>query len=170
MSYFQTHNGKTGTTGFWCAGDILGAADFGSPTRQMTVRALGPCVVFTLAHARFEELVRQFPDVGLAVIRALSVRLRWVAQLAVALETQSARERICAVLVALSDRFSVPCEGGAMIDFKVTNDDIAAISGVSRQFANGVLGDLQRQGFLRTAKRSLIVSDRASLERLATAA
>ena len=30
MSAYQSRNGKTGTTGFWCAGDILGAADFGS--------------------------------------------------------------------------------------------------------------------------------------------
>jgi hypothetical protein len=50
------------------------------------------------------------------VIRALSVRLRSVAQLAVTLETQPAFERICTVLLALSDRFAVPCDEGLLID------------------------------------------------------
>jgi CRP-like cAMP-binding protein len=167
MSSYQSRNGKTGTTGFWCAGDILGAADFGSTTRQQTLRCLGECVIYTLPYSRFNELVRRFPEVGLAVIRALSVRLRWVAQLAVTLETQSAHERICGVLLALVDRFSVPCEQGALIDIKLTNEDLAAIAGVSRQFANGILSDLQRRGLLRTSKRALIVADRDSLERLA---
>ncbi|MBA2412237.1 MAG: Crp/Fnr family transcriptional regulator [Burkholderiaceae bacterium] len=27
MSSYRSRNGKTGTTGFWCAGDFLGAAD-----------------------------------------------------------------------------------------------------------------------------------------------
>lgn len=167
MSSYQNRNGKTGTTGFWLAGDILGAADFDSPARQMTLRALGECVIYTLSYSRFDELVRRFPEVALAVIRALSVRLRWVAQLAVTLETQSAHERMCGVLLALVDRFSVPCDQGAMIDIKLTNEDLAAIAGVSRQFANGILSDLQRRGLLRTRKRALIVPDRDSLERLA---
>src|SRR5678816_267046 len=46
MSSYQSRNGKTGTTGFWCAGDLLGAADMGgSTTRHMTVRCLEPCVI-----------------------------------------------------------------------------------------------------------------------------
>jgi CRP-like cAMP-binding protein len=27
MSWYEAPSGKTGTTGFWCAGDLLGAAD-----------------------------------------------------------------------------------------------------------------------------------------------
>ena len=39
MSMYQSPSGKVGTTGFWCAGDIIGAGDLGSrTTRQMTVR------------------------------------------------------------------------------------------------------------------------------------
>ena len=45
MSSYQSLNGKIGTTGFWCAGDLLGAADLGSlSTRQQTVRCLDACV------------------------------------------------------------------------------------------------------------------------------
>src|SRR5688572_3989148 len=71
MSSYQSLNGKTGTTGFWCAGDLLGAADLGSSTtRQQTVRCLDACVVHTLSFERFDDLVRRFPELALAIIRA----------------------------------------------------------------------------------------------------
>ena len=167
MSSYQSRNGKTGTTGFWCAGDLLGAADVGtSTTRQQTLRCLDQCVIHTLKFARFDELVRRFPELALATIRALSVRLRWVAQLAVALETQSASERICAALLALSERFGVQGEAGLLIDLKLTNDDLAAIAGVSRQFANATLQELRKRGLIAARGQNLVITDSRGLEKL----
>ena len=168
MSSYQSRNGKTGTTGFWCAGDLLGAADLGSSTtRQQTVRCLEACVIHTLSFERFDDLMRRFPELALAIIRALSVRLRWVAQLAVTLETQSAPERICAVLLALSERFGAECSEGTLIDLTLTNDNLAAIAGVSRQFANTTLRDLRRRGLLLSRRRHLIIRNADALEQLA---
>jgi len=168
MSWYQARNGKTGTTGFWCPGDLLGAADVGSlSTRQQTVRCLEECVICTLSFERFDDLVCRFPELALAVIRALSIRLRWVAQLAVTLETQSASERICTVLLALSERFGTESAEGIVIDLKVTNDDLAAIAGVTRQFTNATLHELRSRGLLLARKRNLILADRPALEKLA---
>jgi CRP/FNR family transcriptional regulator, cyclic AMP receptor protein len=168
MSSYQARNGKIGTTGFWCDGDLLGAADVGTvSTRQQTVRCLEKCVIYTLTYERFDDLVRRFPELALAIIRALSVRLRSVAQLAVTLETQPAFERICTLLLALSDRFAIDCDDGVMIDLKLTNEDLAAIAGVTRQFTNITLNDLRQRGLLITHKRNLILTDRASIEKLA---
>jgi CRP/FNR family transcriptional regulator, cyclic AMP receptor protein len=168
MSSYQSRNGKTGTTGFWCAGDLIGAGDMAEPTtRQMTVRCLEPCVIYTISFERFSELVRRFPELGQAIIRAMAVRLRWVSLLAVTLETQPAFERICAVLCALSERFGVACEQGMLIDLNLTNEDLAAITGVSRQFTNSTLHELRKRGLLVNRKRSLIVTRPAALEELA---
>lgn len=160
MSVYQSRSGKLGTTGFWCAGDILGAGDLGSKTtRQMTVRCLEPCVLRTLSYARFNPLVDRFPELAHAVIHALSIRLRWVTRLAVMLETESGYQRVCAVLLALVDRFAAPCAQGTLIDLKLTHEDLASMSGVSRQYANATLGDLRKRGFLRMEKRSIILTD-----------
>lgn len=168
MSSYQSMNGKTGTTGFWCAGDLLGAADVGSSTtRQQTVRCLDACVIHTLSFERFDDLVRRFPELALAIIRALSVRLRWVAQLAVTLETQSAPERICGVLLALSEHFGVPSDVGVRIDLKLTNDDLAAIAGVSRQFANATLQELRKRGVIAAHGQGLVLTEPGALEKLA---
>lgn len=167
MSSYQSRNGKTGTTGFWCAGDLLGAGDIGSTTRHMTVRCLEPCVIYTLSFERFNDLVRRFPELAGAIIRAMSVRLRWVSLLALTLETQSAFGRICGVLVALSERFGVPGEGGVLIDLKLTNDDLAAIAGVSRQFINSTLQDLRKRGVIAGRRHSVVVVRPDELQALA---
>ena len=164
MSVYQSRTGKVGTTGFWCAGDILGAGDLGSrTTRQMTVRCLESCVLYTLSYARFNPLVDRFPELARAIIDALSLRLRWVAHLAVILETESGHDRICEVLLALVDRFGVPCPEGTLIDLNLTNEDLASMSGVSRQYANVTLGDLRKRGLVRLKKRSVILTDCAKL-------
>jgi CRP/FNR family transcriptional regulator, cyclic AMP receptor protein len=168
MSWYQARNGKTGTTGFWCAGDLLGAADVGTfSTRQQTVRCIEECVIYTLSFERFDDLVRRFPELALTVIRALSVRLRWVAQLAVTLETQPAFERICTVLLALSDRFAADSDEGMLINLKLTNEDLAAIAGVTRQFTNATLCELRRRGLLIMRRQKLTITDRAAIEKLA---
>lgn len=160
MSMYQSKSGKVGTTGFWCSGDILGAGDLGSrTTRQMTVRCLEPCVLYTLSYARFNPLVDRFPELAHAVIHALSIRLRWVARLAVMLETESGYQRVCGVLLALVDRFATPRPNGTLIDLKLTHEDLASMSGVSRQYVNVTLGDLRKRGYLRMEKRSIIITD-----------
>jgi CRP-like cAMP-binding protein len=168
MSVYQGRNGKTGTTGFWSAGALLGAADLGnSSRRQMTLRCLEDCVIHTLSHDRFALLVTRFPELALAVIRALSIRLRWVADLALRLETQSAPGRISTVLLALADRFGVPHAEGVAIDLVLTHEELAAIAGVTRQFVHSTLKDLRRRAVLLADARRLVVHDRAALEALA---
>ena len=168
MSCYQSRNGKAGATGFWSAGDLLGAGDLGeSMTRHMTVRCLEPCEIHLLVHDRFRDLVRRFPELGLAVIQAMSVRLRWVSQLVVKLETQSAVARICEVLMGLSERFGRPCEQGVLVDLALTNEDLAAITGISRQFTNTTLQDLRARGLIATRNRNLIIVRPKEIETLA---
>ena len=100
-------------------------------TRQHTLRCLEPSKVpdpsFRL-HRRTDP--GAFPEFGSALVRALSVRLSWVTQLALGLETGSALERICTVLLALSERFGEPREEGVFINLHLTHDQLAAIAGV----------------------------------------
>lgn len=168
MSTYASPNGKTGITGFWSSGDILGGADLGScHTRQMTVRCLEDSHIFTLSTSRFFEISARFPELSRAMITALSIRLRWVAQLALTLETQNAFERICVTLLALSETFPQEHDEGILIDLSLTNEFLAAIVGVTRQFANITLHDLEREGLIRFHGRRIVVRDRERLQAIA---
>lgn len=167
MSLYESRSGRSGTIGFWCAGDIVGLGDIGGRyTRQHTVRCLEASSFLVLPFTAIDELIRAFPEFSLALINALSIRLRWVTQLALGLEMGSAMERICTVLLALSERYGRPSEKGIVIDIDLKNDQLAAIAGVTRQFTNSTLGLLRQRGFLSDRKQ-LMILDKAGLEALA---
>jgi CRP/FNR family cyclic AMP-dependent transcriptional regulator len=71
------------------------------------------------------------------------------------------------VLLALSERFGVPSDDGVRIDLKLTNDDLAAIAGVSRQFANATLQDLRKRGVIAAHGQGLVLTQPGALEKLA---
>jgi CRP-like cAMP-binding protein len=165
MSTYLSPAGKTGITGFWSDGDMLGAADLGGfPTRQMTVRFLETSTISIMPIVKFYDTLERFPEMGRQVVRALSVRLRWVAHLALTLETQSAEDRIRSVLIILVERFGVTVESGQRIDLKLTNEELGAMVGVSRQMTNGVLNKLKNSGCITLERRWITITDFDSLK------
>lgn len=168
MSTYHSPKGRAGVTGIWFPGDILGAADLGaSRERQLTLRCLQDALVYVMPTDRFFDVTRRFPEFSQTVITALSIRLRWVAHLALTLETQAAPDRLCSVLLVLSQRFSKPDEDGLMIDLDLTHEDLAAIVGVSRQFMNATLHDLKRKGLIKLKDRKIVILDKNKVEALA---
>ena len=69
-----------------------------------------------------------------AVVRALSVRLHWYNHLTLVLGTLPAFERVCGMLLALSEHFAVKTEDGLGIDLSLTHETLAAMVGVGRPF------------------------------------
>jgi len=167
MSTYHSPGGKVGITGFWADGDILGAADLGGfERRQMTVRFLEASTVCTLPLSSFYGILERFPEVAQQVVRALSVRLRWVAQLALSLETHSTEDRVRGILLALAESFGIEVEEGLLIDLRLTNEDLASMVGVSRQFVNAALRRVKNEGLIKMRKRKIVI---ANLEPLRTA-
>lgn len=168
MSTYHSPNGKVGVTGFWGAGDVLGCADLVVPCeRQMTVCCIEDAMVSMLPIERFYDLTAKYPEFAQTVIRGLSIRLRWVSHLALTLETAAVFARVCSVLLALSERFSAPHRDGLLIDLNMTHEDLAGIVGVSRQFMNVTLHDLEEKGVIRFVQRKIAISDQDKLQQLA---
>jgi CRP/FNR family transcriptional regulator, cyclic AMP receptor protein len=167
MSQYEARSGRSGTIGFWCAGDLIGLGDMGRRSvRQHTLRCLDPCAFLVMPFADVDELILQFPEFGIALVRALALRLSWVTQLALGLETGSATERICTVLLALSERFGETRADGLHISLHLTHEQLAAIAGVTRQFTTSTLKLLRARGVIADT-RQLVLTDLPALERLA---
>ena len=168
MSTYHSPSGKTGMTGLWLSGDLLGAGDLGGDgERLMTARCLEDSVIYTMETDRFYAILRRFPEFAQQIVRALSIRLRWVAHLALILETHSTRGRVCGVLLALAEQFGKARENGVTIGLNLTHDDLAAMVGVSRQFMNSTLRELKQDGFILLRRRRITILDPARLEELA---
>jgi len=165
---YHNVNGKVGTIGFWFPGDLLGASNLGaSDERQGTVRFLQNVILYILPLDRLYRILKLYPEISLVFIKAVSVRLRWVARLALTLETEPAVERVCAVLLLLSEKCAVECDEGTLIDLSLTHSDIAAVVGVTRQFINATLRNLERMHLIKLKGRKIFIVNRKRLESMA---
>lgn len=160
MSTYHAPGGKAAITGFWSDGDILGAADLaGSEERQMTVLFLETSTVYILSLKNFYRILERFPEVAQQIVRALSVRLRWVAHLVHSLATHSTEDRVRGILLALAASFGVEDDEGVLIDLKLSHEDLASMVGVSRQFVNGALNHIKKNGLIKIGNRKIIITD-----------
>jgi CRP/FNR family transcriptional regulator, cyclic AMP receptor protein len=126
-------------------GDLVGEAD-GAPA-ECGVRVLRPG---RLRAARPAERA------DLAAIRA-----RRVAALARDLAWLDVATRIEERLLDLADRFGRPVPGGVLVALPLTQEDLAALTGTSRETANRALHALQREGRIAIAGRGRYVVGRS---------
>ena len=168
VSEYHSSGGRTVITGLWSSGDLIGALNLGAyNVHQMTVRCLENSLVHTLSIERFYALVRSYPEVAEAVVRALSVRLHWFSHLTLVLGTQPAFERICGMLLALSEHFAVKTADGLLIDLNLTHATLAAMVGVGRPFLTVTLSQLEQSGHVRSERRRIVICDPEGLKALA---
>jgi CRP-like cAMP-binding protein len=168
LSEYRSSRGRSVITGLWSAGDLIGALNLSAyNVHQMTVRCLENSLLHTLSVDQFYALVRSSPEVAEAVVRALSVRLHWYNHLTLVLGTLPAFERVCGMLLALSEHFAVGTPDGLLIDLNLTHATLAAMVGVGRPFLTMTLRRLERSGHISSVHRRIVIRDAAGLEALA---
>lgn len=168
VSEYCSSSGRTVITGLWSTGDLIGALNLGAHNmHQMTVRCLENSLLHTLSVEQFYALVRSYPEVAETAVRALSVRLHWYNHLTLVLGTLPAFQRICGMLLALSEHFAVETADGLLIDLNLTHATLAAMVGVGRPFLTVTLNRLEQDGHLRSARRRIVIRDPAALRTLA---
>jgi len=168
ITLYHAPNGRVGAGGIWTVGDILGASFIHNPIRRhATVKSIEPMTLHCLPHARMHKVMRSFPEFGEVMIKAVSSRLRWAHSLTHILQTQPAFERVCSILLSLSDRYGVQTAGGVLVDVSLTHEHLAAFVGVTRQFATVTLHNLVDKELIAIRKRKIILLDAKQLRRLA---
>jgi CRP/FNR family transcriptional regulator, cyclic AMP receptor protein len=127
--------------------DVLGPGHVtGEPNgvpSPVTVRALRPS--------------RLSPVSPRAAADLLTTRAHRAAALAAELAWLGVRARITRRLEDLAERFGRPVEGGRLILLPLTQDEIAALSGTTRESANRALRAMIADGEIRTAARGRYV-------------
>ena len=126
-------------------GDLVGEPD-GAPA-ECGVRALRP--------GRLRK-VRLNESADLSAARA-----RRIAALARDLAWLDVSTRIEERLVDLASRFGRPVPGGTLVPLPLTQEDLAALTGTSRETANRALRSLQREGRVSCVGRGRYVVSRS---------
>jgi CRP/FNR family transcriptional regulator, cyclic AMP receptor protein len=118
----------------------------------------GECAVFHVSHAQVEQLGAREPNLWRAVGRLACGHQRKALGYIQMLVSVPPAGRVAAFLVSMSDR-----AGGTL---SVTQEEIAAGVGLSRQTVSGVLARMERGGLVRLGYRRIDIADRRRLRSL----
>jgi len=138
-------------------GEILGEIGvLSAGPRSATVTATAPSRALVLSRTVIMELIEQRPAIAVAMLRLLADMVRR--------NTVAASDLVFLDLGQRVAKFLVDRSGGSPTDIRITQTDLAAAVGASRQRVNGSLQEFQRQGWISLASRTVRVLDPEALE------
>ena len=147
-------------------GDVLGeqSAIDGEP-RSATAVALEPVEALNLSAADFISFVARTPSAATYMMRLLSARLRDADDKRVGFAAQDTLGRVAARLVELGERYGAEQSDGdgdatsLRIDLAITQEDLAAWTGTSREGVSRALQTLRSLNWVETGRRSIVILD-----------
>jgi CRP-like cAMP-binding protein len=131
--------------------------------------AMAACVAVTqsnllfLSKVNFREICRQNPEIGLKVLRAISVRMRRMILLVEELSFTTVSQRLAALLLRLAQSEGTRTDEGVV--FKLpTNQEVGARIGTVREIVSRNLAKFQADGMIRLDGRNAIVTNVPGLQ------
>ncbi|HEB90344.1 MAG TPA: Crp/Fnr family transcriptional regulator [Deltaproteobacteria bacterium] len=153
-----SEDGREKIMNFLEAGAFFGdMALLGDETRSASVKTLEESTLLALSRRDFIDLLRQSPDMALAVIEELANRLRETNEQARSLSFQGVEERTRNLFERIAQRE----EGGTrMLTPTLTHQQIADMVGTSRETVTRSIKQLKASGWLaQEGKRYVIPCD-----------
>jgi CRP-like cAMP-binding protein len=135
--------------------------------RSASIQTLEPTAVLTLTRATLLELMSRQPAVTDVILRSLGMLVRRMIAQAADLVFMDLHGRVAKLLLRMIEDLSDHSSQLTSLDLKMTQSDLAAMVGGSRQSVNQILGQFERRGYLRIEGQRLIVKDLEAIRRRA---
>ncbi len=141
-------------------GELLGEAlVFGGPAREATVTAIGQLTYRTVSEREFTRLLDREASAYRALAASLSARLSWSNRRRAEARAIPALVRLARLLVDLGREYGQPIPAGLVIPFRLTQEDLAAMIGVSVAAVEKASRTLRDRGLLWSDQGRLRVID-----------
>jgi CRP-like cAMP-binding protein len=148
-------------------GDFLGELALldGAP-RSASAIALEPTETLALPRVRFSALVASEPAIRDALLSSLAAELRRLTAHVAELHFLDLTGRLAARLARLAEEHgSRDADGSIRLDAPLTQSDVAAMIGATRQSVNKLLGEFVADGLLRMDHETIVIPDLDALLR-----
>jgi len=149
-------------------GEIFGPIAY--PVRhyaQTEVIALQDCMAGHICEDDFNKLMREKPELYLAVNKLMGSRLVRLESRLEELLFRDVTCRLARTLLRLADEYRHDTECGRRVDLVLTQQELANLIGASREMTNLTLNQFRRSGFIAIHHRHICLHDLEALQRLA---
>lgn len=159
-TFYAGPSGREITLAYWSIGHFLGGPEvFGTGRHVWSADALEDSELLFLSGMSLQRLVREIPDVAIAVINGLVNKGKCYSALIQMLGTRTVSERLRQLLLILAETYGRHEGGSVVIDRTITYDQIASIVGATRQWVTQSLDRLQSEGVLKVSRKEITISD-----------
>ena len=127
--------------------------------RSANVIALENTKVFTLNRKDFLNVIKEYPGIAIELIKILAHRIRKSDRQITSLSLSDAEKRIALCILRIADEQGIIQRGLVSIKKMPIQQDIANMSGTSRETVSRTLKLFETEGFIMREGRQLIIKD-----------
>lgn len=123
-------------------------------------------VVGVLRNKDIERVISKHPSMAVEMLRIMSRRLRTAQEKVMNLALHDTARRLAFALIKMSEDHGIKKSKGIFINMNLTNQELANLTGSSRETVNRMLNSFKRAGAIDVDRQQIVVLDKAKLEDL----
>jgi CRP-like cAMP-binding protein len=124
-----------------------------------TAVAAVDCVALSWPNSAWPELQSRFPSFGVSAFQTIGSRLRETQTRVMEMSTEQVEQRIANTILRLVKQSGRKTEDGVEIDFPITRQDIAEMTGTTLHTVSRLLSSWEDEGLVRSGRQKVIVTD-----------
>lgn len=149
-------------------GEIFGVATaIGLAEYPATATVVDDSIVLAWPSAAWPRLVEKYPALSASTMRTVGARLQDSHTRIAELSTEQVEQRVAHALLRLMQQAGRRTESGIEIDFPISRQDIAEMTGTTLHTVSRVLSAWEAQGLMRGGRQRIVIGDPHKLAALA---
>jgi CRP-like cAMP-binding protein len=149
-------------------GELFGiAAALGRPDYPATAIAAVESLAIAWEMARWQPLVQRFPALAANAMRTLGARMEEAQERIREMATERIERRIARALLRLVAQAGHRTEAGVAIDFPITRQDLAEMTGTTLYTVSRVMSAWEEDGIVEGGRQRVVIRQPHALVRIA---
>lgn len=149
-------------------GELMGIAQaLGHATYPASAIAAVDCVVLVWPGASWSEFAATFPAFGANTYKTVGNRLQDAHTRVIEMSTEQVDRRVAHALLKLIAQSGKKTEEGVLIDFPISRQDIAEMTGTTLHTVSRLLTAWEEMGLVLSGRQKVTVTDANALSRIA---
>lgn len=144
-----------------------GVAALGEGTYPITAEAVEDCVALSWDALTMTGLMRKYPDIAINTARFLARRFHELQVQHRQLMTERVERRVARAVLKLADEAGRKAPGGVEIDFPLSRQDLAEMTGTTLFTVSRLLSGWDDKGVIRAERQRVTVLNPAALQTIA---
>lgn len=150
------------------AGDVMGAVGaFGDPTYPVSTQAVEAAAALAWTSSTMRQLLESEPPIALNAVKFVAERLHDLQRRYRELMTERVERRVARALVRLAHEAGRQVEEGVEVDFPVSRQDIAEMTGTTLYTVSRLMSAWEGKGIVRSGRQRIVLTKPHALVALA---